>query len=126
VVPVYFSYIGTVEPFLRSGKLKPLAIATDKRAINWPDVPTVAELGYKDFAVTSWNCVLAPAGTPPEIVDRLHRELARIVELPDVRQQFLTMGAEAMSNTPEEFGAELKAAVARWADVAKVAGIRVD
>ncbi|HEY7945558.1 MAG TPA: tripartite tricarboxylate transporter substrate binding protein [Casimicrobiaceae bacterium] len=126
VVPVYFSYIGTVEPFLRSGKLKPLAIATDKRAINWPDVPTVAELGYKDFAVTSWNCVLAPAGTPPGIIDRLHRELARIVELPDVRQQFLTMGAEAMSNTPEEFGAELKAAVARWADVAKVAGIRVD
>lgn len=126
VVPVYFSFIGAVEPLLRSGKLKPLAVATGKRAVNWPDVPTVAELGYKGFAVTSWNCVLAPAGTPPAIVDRLHRELARIVLQPDLRAQFLAMGSEAMSNTPEEFGIELKAAVARWSEVAKVAGIRPD
>ena len=126
IVPVYFSYIGAVEAFLRSGRLKPLAVATGKRAINWPDVPTVAELGYKDFAVTSWNCVLAPAGTPPEIIDRLHRELAYTVRQPDLQAQFLAMGAEAMSNTPEQFSAELKAAVARWADVAKVAGIRAD
>ena len=100
-VPVYFSYIGAVEPFLRSGQLKALAVATGKRATNWPDVPTVAELGYKDFAVTSWNCVLAPAGTSPEIIERLHGELARIVQQPDVRAQFLTMGSEPMSNTPE-------------------------
>jgi tripartite-type tricarboxylate transporter receptor subunit TctC len=126
VVPVYFSFIGAVESFLRSGQLKALAVATARRATNWPDVPTVAELGYMDFAVTSWNCLLAPAGTPPEIVERLHRELARIVQQPDVRTQFLTMGSEAMSNTPEQFSAELKAAVARWSDVAKLAGIRVE
>ena len=89
-------------------------------------MPTVAELGYKDFAVTSWNCVLAPAGTSPEIIARLYGELARIVQLPDVRSQFLTMGSEPMSNTPEQFSAELKAAVARWSDVARFAGIRVD
>ncbi|HEY2864134.1 MAG TPA: tripartite tricarboxylate transporter substrate binding protein [Casimicrobiaceae bacterium] len=126
VVPVYFSFIGAVEAFLRGGQLKALAVATGRRATNWPDVPTVAELGYKDFAVSSWNCLLAPAGTPPEIVDRLHREVARIVQQPDVRTQFLTMGSEAMSNTPEQFGAELKAAVARWSDVARLAGIRID
>jgi tripartite-type tricarboxylate transporter receptor subunit TctC len=126
IVPVYFSYIGTVEAFLRSGQLKALAVATARRATNWPDVPTVAELGYKDFAVSSWNCVLAPAGTPPEIIERLHAELARIVQQPDVRSQFLTMGSEPMSNTPEQFSAELKAAVARWSDVARLAGMRVD
>jgi tripartite-type tricarboxylate transporter receptor subunit TctC len=126
IVPVYFSFIGTVEMFLRSGQLKPLAVATARRATNWPDVPTVAELGYKDFAVTSWNCVLAPAGTSPEIVARLHAELARIVQQPDVRSQFLAMGSEPMSNTPEQFSAELKAAVAHWSDVARLAGIRTD
>ena len=126
VVPVYFSFIGAVESFLRSGQLKALAVATGKRATSWPDVPTVAELGYKDFAVTSWNCVLAPAGTSPEIIERLYGELARIVQLPDVRSQFLTMGSEPMSNTSEQFSAELKAAVARWSDVARFAGIRVD
>ena len=126
VVPVYFSFIGAVESFLRSGQLKALAVATGRRATNWPDVPTVAELGYKDFAVTSWNCLLAPAGTPPEVVERLHRELARIVQQPDVRTQFLTMGSEAMSNTPEQFSAELRAAVAHWSDVAKLAGIRIE
>jgi tripartite-type tricarboxylate transporter receptor subunit TctC len=126
IVPVYFSFIGTVETFLRSGQLKPLAVATARRATNWPDVPTVAELGYKDFAVTSWNCVLAPAGTPPEIVARLHSELARIVQQPDVRSQFLTMGSEPMSNTPEQFGAELKAAVAHWSDVARLAGMKAE
>jgi tripartite-type tricarboxylate transporter receptor subunit TctC len=124
IVPVYFSFIGTVETFLRSGQLKALAVATARRATNWPDVPTVAELGYKDFAVSSWNCVLAPAGTPPEIIERLHAELARIVQQPDVRSQFLAMGSEPMSNTPEQFGAELKAAVAHWSDVARLAGIR--
>ncbi len=126
VVPVYFSYIGNVETFLRSGQLKALAVATARRASNWPDVPTVAELGYPDFAVTSWNCVLAPAGTPPEIIERLHAALARIVQQPDVRSQFLAMGSEPMSNTPEQFSAELKAAVARWSDVARLAGIRPD
>src|SRR6185312_4900054 len=126
IVPVYFSYIGNVEAFLRSGQLKALAVATGKRASNWPDIPTVAEQGYKDFAVTSWNCVLAPAGTPPEIVERLHAELARIVQQPDVRSEFLAMGSEPMSNTPQEFSAELKAAVAHWSDVARLAGIKSD
>jgi tripartite-type tricarboxylate transporter receptor subunit TctC len=126
VVPVYFSYIGVVESFLRSGQLKALAVATGNRASNWPDVPTVAELGYKEFALTSWNCVLAPAGTSPEIIERLHGELARIVQQPDVRSQFLMMGSEPMSNTPEQFSVELRAAVARWSDVARLAGIRVD
>ncbi|MEP6996572.1 MAG: tripartite tricarboxylate transporter substrate binding protein [Betaproteobacteria bacterium] len=126
IVPVYFSFIGTVESFLRSGRLRALAVATGRRATNWPDVPTIAELGYQDFAVTSWNCMLAPAGTPPEIIARLHRELARIVQQPDVRAQFLTMGSEPMSNTPEQFSGEIKAAVARWSDVARLAGIRAD
>jgi tripartite-type tricarboxylate transporter receptor subunit TctC len=126
IVPVYFSFIGAVETFLRSGQLKALAVATARRATNWPDVPTVAELGYKDFAVSSWNCVLAPAGTPPEIIARLHAELARIVEQPDVRSQFLAMGSEPMSNTPEQFEAELKASVARWSEVARLAGIKSD
>jgi tripartite-type tricarboxylate transporter receptor subunit TctC len=126
VVPVYFSYIGNVEAFLRNGQLKALAVATGKRASNWPDIPTVAEQGYKDFAVTSWNCVLAPAGTPPGIVERLHAELARIVQQPEVRTKFLAMGAEPMSNTPEQFSAEIKNAVARWSDIAKLAGIRAD
>lgn len=123
-VPVYFAYFGTIESHLRSGELTPLAVVTNRRITGLPEVPTVAELGFQDYEIDSWNCVLAPAGTPPEIVDRLYRELARIVQLPDVRRQLLAMSMEPESATPEQFAAIIRTAVARWALLAKAAGIR--
>ena len=125
-VPVAMSFPGTVEPHLATGRLKALAVTSAHRVTAWPDVPTVAESGFPGFEVQSWAGVLAPAGTPPEIIDRLHREIVRILNIPEVRNAFLAQSAEPVGNTPEEFAAEIKQSVARWAPVVKAAGIRVN
>lgn len=126
VVPIVVSFPGTIEPHRKTGRLKALAVTSAQRALAWPDVPTIAESGFPDFDVLSWAGVLAPAGTPPEIVDRLHREIVRILEIPDVRATFIAQSAEPVGNTPDQFSAEIRASGARWAPVVKAAGIRVD
>ncbi len=123
-VPVYFAFLGPIDAQLRGGQLKALAVASNRRVSAWPDVPTVAELGYKEAAVDPWNGVLAPAGTPPEVVELLYRELARIVRQPDVRERFAQMGMEPLGTSPELFSAEIKNAVGRWPPVAQSVGIR--
>ena len=125
-VPIAMSFPGTVEPYLKGGRLKALAVTSAHRASAWPDVPTVAESGFPDFEVLSWAGVLAPAGTPPEIIGRLHREIVRILNIPEVRNAFVAQSAEPVGNTPEQFAAEIKSSVARWAPVVKAAGIKVD
>jgi tripartite-type tricarboxylate transporter receptor subunit TctC len=123
-VPVYFTFLGPINPYLRSAKLKAIAVASQRRIAVWPDVPTVVEAGYAEAAANPWNGVLAPAGTPPEIVDRLYRELARIVQQPDVLEQFVQMGMEPRGTAPDRFAAEIAEAVKRWPPIAREAGIR--
>jgi tripartite-type tricarboxylate transporter receptor subunit TctC len=125
-VPIAMTFPGTVEPYLKTGRLKALAVTGAHRIPAWPDIPTVAESGFPDFDVLSWVGVLAPAGTPPEIIDRLHREIIQILNIPEVHNAFLAQSAEPVGNTPEEFAAEIKSSVARWTPVVKAAGIRVD
>ena len=123
-MPVYFAFLGPLDAYLRSGQLKALAAASNRRMRAWPDIPTVGEVGYKEAATDPWNGVLAPAGTPPEIVDLLYREFARIVQQPDVRERFAQMGMEPLATSPDQFGAEIREAVTRWPPIAKAAGIR--
>ena len=123
-VPVYFTFLGPIDGLLRNRQLKALAVASNRRILAWPDVPTVTELGFKEAAATPWNGVLAPAGTPPEIVNRLHREFARIVELSDVRDRFAQMGMEPIATSPDRFSAEIRESVVRWPPIVKAAGIR--
>ena len=123
-VPVYFAFLGPLDAYLKTGQLKALAVASNHRMQAWPDIPTVAEVGYKEATTDPWNGVLAPAGTPPEIVDLLYREFARIVQQPDVRERFAQMGMEPLATSPDQFSAEIREAVARWPPIAKAAGIR--
>jgi tripartite-type tricarboxylate transporter receptor subunit TctC len=125
-VPIAMSFPGTVGPLVKAGRLKALAVTSPHRALAWPDTPTVAESGFPGFDVLSWAGVLAPAGTPPEIIDRLHREIVRILSIPEVRSVFLAQSAEPVGNTPAEFAAEIKASIARWAPVVRAAGIKAD
>ena len=124
VVPVYFAFLGPLDGQLKSGQLKALAVASNRRTTAWPDVPTVSELGYKEAVADPWNGILAPAGTPPEIVDRLYREFVRIVQQPDVRERFASMGMEPLTPTPEQFSAEIREATARWPAIVRAEGIR--
>jgi tripartite-type tricarboxylate transporter receptor subunit TctC len=125
-VSIAMSFPGTVEPHVNTGRLKALAVTSAHRALAWPDIPTVAEAGFAGFDVQSWAGVLAPAGTPPEIIDRLHREIVRILKIPEVRSAFLAQSAEPVGNTPEEFAAEIRSSMARWAPVIKAAGIKLN
>ena len=121
-----FAAIIPVQPHVRSGRLRALAVSSLKRAISAPDVPTVAEAGLPGFEYVGWYGVLAPAGTPQTIVDRLHAEFVRIVRAPDMRERLLADGAEAVGNTPAEFAVYLKAELERWTRIIKEAGTRID
>ena len=113
-------------PYIMSGKLKAIAISGEKRSTQLPQVPTFTESGLPGFDVKFWYGVLAPAGTPKGIVDRLSAEFARIMVMPDVRQKLVSLGADPFVSTPEQFAALLKADLVRFARVIKTARIKVD
>ncbi len=116
----------TVEGHLKGGKLRALAFTSAKRVPGAPDVPTLAESGYPGLEVLSWYGILAPAGTPPDIVRRLNTEINRILQATDVRERLATLGTEPTGGTPEQFSQTIKADTARWAKVVGEAGIRID
>ena len=111
-------------PLVRSGRLKAIAVSTAKRTPVLPDVPTIGEGGVKGYDNPLWTGVLAPAGTPRDIVLRLHTEIVNVLGLPDVKEALARQGAEPASSTPEQFAAYIKSELAKWAKVVKEANIR--
>lgn len=123
-VALMFNSLPAVIPQVKSSKLRALALAADKRAPAVPDMPTFAEAGLRGFEAGSWYGLLAPAGTPKDVVARLHAETVRILVLPDVRQRLAIEGATPIGNSPEEFAAQIIKDSQRWAKVAKDAKIK--
>ena len=115
--PLSFQAIPPATELIKDGKLRALAVTSLKRAAALPDVPTLDELGIKGQEAETMQGVLAPAGTPKEIVDLLQREIAAILSLPDVKERILALGFEPSGITPAEFGAYLKAEIAKWRKV---------
>ena len=113
-------------PHVRSGKMRGLAITGKRRWPDLPDVPTFAEAGLTDYDSSSWYGIHAPAGTPRPIVMKLHGELVRIVNLPDIRERLALMSAEPVGNTPEQFDAFVKSEIAKWGKVIRALDIKVD
>jgi tripartite-type tricarboxylate transporter receptor subunit TctC len=113
-------------PLAKSGKLRALAVTGPVRSPLVPDVPTIAEAGLPKYAVNVWFGLLAPTGTPAEIVARLGAEVGRHVRSAEMRDRLTALGAEPVGNTPEQFAAFLKAEIARWAEVVRTARIRAD
>jgi tripartite-type tricarboxylate transporter receptor subunit TctC len=111
-------------PFVKAGKLRALAITSAKRSPLEPALPTMAEAGVPGYEVIGWNGIVAVKGTPPAIVARLHTEVAKILRTPEVTQRLAALGAEPVGNTPDEFGAFIKAEMARWGKIIKEKGIR--
>ncbi len=108
-----------VLPHVKSGKLRALAVSTAKRAVAMPGIPTVAEAGLPGYEATNAHGVLAPAGTPREIVLKLNAAVVRILNLPDVKERLVGIGAEPVVTTPEQFGEYLRSEIAKWAKVIK-------
>jgi tripartite-type tricarboxylate transporter receptor subunit TctC len=114
----------SAKPQIDGGTLRALAMSSSKRSPFMPDLPTVSESGVPGFEAIQWFGLLAPAGTPKAIVDRLQAETARILETPVMKERLAIEGAEPVGNKPDEFFALIKAEMTKWSDVAKAAGIK--
>lgn len=125
-VTMTFDNITTALPLARAGKLRALAVTTARRSSVAPDVPTLAESGLTGFEVGSWQGVFAPAATSPAIIKRLNAEIVKILNTAEVREKLVALGAEPVGDTPEQFGAYVKAEVIKWSDVVRKSGAKVD
>jgi len=123
---VAFAAPPTALPHAQTGRLRLLAIASAKRSAIAPDLPTIAESGLAGYDVGQWYGLLAPTGTPREIVTRLHRELANVIGQPDIRDKLTKAGVDPATGSPAEFAAYIKAEVAKWAVAVKASGARPD
>ena len=126
-VDLAFVSLSSVAPQLQAKKLRALAITSAKRSALMPELPTFAEAGLKGYEVTGWYGVLAPAGTPREIVNRLHADITRALALGEMIQTLAAFGLEpAAPNSPEEFSAFLQSEISKWARVVKASGAKAD
>ncbi|HEY9274503.1 tripartite tricarboxylate transporter substrate binding protein, partial [Achromobacter sp.] len=113
-------------PHVQSGKLRALAVTTTERSKSAPDVPTMKESGFANFDVSSWFGLIAPAGTPPEVVNKLNAAMVKALDKPEVQLSFEKLGAVGVKTTPAEFGQFIKSEVEGWAPVVKASGAKVD
>jgi len=124
--PIAFTVITPAVPQVREGKLRGLAVTTAKRSPALPDVPTLAEAGLADQEADTMQGILVPAGTPKPVIDLLHREIVKVMALPEIRERMAELGFEAVANTPDEFSARIKVEIPKWAKVIRDANIKAD
>jgi tripartite-type tricarboxylate transporter receptor subunit TctC len=124
-ITMSFANITNVMPLVREGKLRALAITSIKRSALAPELPTMAESGFPGFEAVPWFGLLAPAGTPKDVLDKLHDEAVKTLAMPQVRRQFDELGLEPVGNTPAEFTAIIRKETPEWAKVIKDAGIKL-
>ena len=125
-IGMIFGEPASIVGFVKAGRVRAVAVTSAKRALGMPDLPTIADSGVPGYEVTSWNGMLAPAGTPADIINRLNAEFNRIITAPDMKQRMLDNGYEPVGGPPEKFGEHIRAEIAKWAPVVKAVGIRVD
>jgi len=125
-VSLMFTNLTDIGAQIRGGKVKPLAVTTLKRAPLLPEVPTMVEAGVPDFEVTSWFGLLAPAATPAPIIGRLNAETVKVLARDDVKSALGVQGLDVRSSSPEQFAAHIKSEIARFARIAKAAGIKAE
>src|SRR5258706_4723741 len=113
-------------PFVEQGKLRALAVTSTKRLPNLPDVPTLDEAGVKGYESLSWSGIMAPAGTPKRVIDRLNASIEKILRDPDVKQRFASLGVEPVGGPPEAFSRHIRAESEKWARVVKTANITLN
>ncbi len=125
-VQTVFSTVSTAIGAIKGGKVRAIAMTGDKRFELMPELPTIAEAGVPGFEVRNWYGVFVPAGTPREIVARLNAELAKVLQMADVKSKLLESGIEALYSTPEQFAAYIQSETQRWAKVVKASGARAE
>jgi tripartite-type tricarboxylate transporter receptor subunit TctC len=125
-IPLVFTAIATAQQYVRSGRLTALAVPSAKRSAALPDVPTFQESGLAGFDVSSWVGIFAPANTPRPVVERLHKELAAVLQSQFVKDRYGVLGIEPVGNPPDDFTSQVRADLARWEKVVKAANVRLE
>ena len=121
-----FDNLASALPNIKAARVRALAVTTLKRSPLLPEVPTISDSGLRDFDVSTWFDIFAPAGTPPEIVARLNAEVVRLLYTAEMRERLALLGAEPIGNKPNEFAAFIKAEIPKYAKVIKASGAKVD
>ena len=125
-VQVMMDGLPSALPHVKAGRLRALAVTSQKRSPAAPDLPTIADSGYPGFYADAWSGLFAPKGTPRAVVDKLAIETQRILNLPDVRERFAALGAEPVGSSPQEFAQHVQREIAKWAAVVKQSGAKAD
>jgi hypothetical protein len=125
-VDTAFAAVPSALQLIKGGKLRAIGVSSAKRNSSMPDVPTIAEMGYPQFNVSPWWGLLAPAGTPKAIIDKIHADVVKIVQTPEGISFFREQGSEVFTTSPEEFRKILEADVVHWAKVVKSSGAKLD
>ena len=125
-VDMNFDAMSSIIQYLKAGRMRALAVTTPQRDPDLPEVPTMAELGFTTFAITNWYGVVAPAATPAAIVDKLHGELSRILQMPDVTRQLAELGVRREPMSTERFAQFVRSEDAKYRDIAKRTGVRME
>jgi tripartite-type tricarboxylate transporter receptor subunit TctC len=125
-IQIMFDTVTSCLPHIKAGKLRALAVTTGRRSSALPDVPTLDEAGLKGFDVSSWFGLMAPAGTPPDIIQKTYVEVAKMLATPEARQQLEQMGAEPVGNTPDQLRQQIAGEITRFAALAKKANLQLD
>jgi tripartite-type tricarboxylate transporter receptor subunit TctC len=125
-VQVIFDTLPSAMPFVKSGQLRAIAVTSSRRDPALPNLPTLAESGLPGYEVGSWYGLLAPAGTPPAVVEKISKLVAQLVRRPDIKQKLLEQGATPVGDTPAEFAAHIASELKKWAPVVRASGAQVD
>jgi len=125
-VSVCFATMPSAVGYVRGGRLRGIAVTTEKRSPSMPELPTIAETGVKGYEAGSWYGLSAPAGTPKPIIDRLHAETLKVMALPDIKERLFKAGFEVVTSTPEEFAAFTKSEIQKWGKLVKATGLKAD
>jgi len=122
-VDIFFATMPAAMPFIKSGKLKTLAVTSEKRSVVLPNVPTIAESGMPGYSASTWYGIYAPKGTPTDIVQKIHEATVEVLKIPELREQLIQRGFEPIGNSPDQFASFISSEITKWAKVVKIAGI---
>ena len=125
-VEVCFDSLSSSSPQIKAGKLIPLAVTSATRSPAFPDIPTMAEVGYKGFEVTTWYALWGIKSTPQPVIDKMYAETVKVLNDPDIKKIWETQGATTGGQTPKEFAAFISSEVAKWGKVVKDSNIKID
>ena len=122
-VDIFFATMPAAMPFVKSGKLRPLAVTSERQSLAMPGLPTISESGLQGYSATTWYGLYAPKDTPPDIINRIYQTLVEVLKNPELKEQLIQRGFEPVGSSPKEFASFISSEIVKWGKVIRIAGI---